>query len=176
MGDIIYLLGYMGAGKSTVSRKLAKRLGLEFIDLDKEFEKKYKYSINSFFQKFSEKDFRELEQQLLIEVSENFSGVCSVGGGTPCFYNNIDIMNNSGISIFLNVDEDILFKRLYKSPKQRPLFDKFNDTDAEIDKHKEIYQKRKFYYSQAKIIIELSDESPTEVVDIICNRYCVIKP
>ncbi|MDD3739372.1 MAG: shikimate kinase [Lentimicrobiaceae bacterium] len=175
MSDIIYLLGYMGAGKSTVGRKLAKRLGVDFLDLDKEFEKKYKHSISSFFQKFSEKSFRELEQQLLKEVSENFSGVCSVGGGTPCFHNNMDTMNNSGITIFLNVDEDVLFKRLYKSRRQRPLFNKFNDTNAEIDKHKEIYQKRKFYYSQAKIVIELSDESPAELVDIICNRYCLIK-
>ncbi len=124
----IYLIGYMSSGKSTLGKTLANRLQLKFIDTDEAFETKYQISINDFFIKFGEEKFRELEHQLLSSLAKIEDAVISTGGGTPCYYNNIDIINENGISIYLKLHPKSIISRLKASKKQRPLV---NDMDNE---------------------------------------------
>ncbi|MFV0553135.1 MAG: shikimate kinase [Mangrovibacterium sp.] len=117
----IYLVGYMGCGKTTLGRELAKELGLNFIDLDKFIEAKHFKSIPQIFAETGEEDFRKKEHACLKEVSEFEDVVIATGGGVPCFFDNIDIMNRTGACIFLDISPEVLVERLSKSGSERPL-------------------------------------------------------
>lgn len=147
----IYLVGYMGAGKSTLGKKLAEAMELDFIDLDEAFESKFHVSISSFFEKYGEEAFRKLEQQLLHETGNLTHCVISTGGGTPCYGDNMNWMCSSGVTLYLEVPEEELAKRLKASHKKRPLL-AANDDDFE-DALGDHLRKRALYYSDAQIII-----------------------
>ncbi|MFV0522022.1 MAG: shikimate kinase [Mangrovibacterium sp.] len=117
----IYLVGYMGCGKTTLGRELAEVLGLNFIDLDKFIEAKHFKTISQIFEEHGEDDFRKKEHECLKEVSEYEDIVVATGGGVPCFFDNIDIMNRTGACIFLDISPEILVERLHKSGNERPL-------------------------------------------------------
>lgn len=125
----IFLIGYMGAGKTTLGSPLAKALGLSFIDLDKFIEKRYHKSVNAIFAEYGESRFREIEQQVLIEVSQFEDTVISTGGGTPCFFNNMELMSQSGVTVFLDVSVSVLFNRLKSGKYKRPILKDKNDTE-----------------------------------------------
>ncbi len=152
----VYLIGYMGSGKSTFGPKLAGVMNLRYIDLDEEFEKRYKTSITDFFAKFGEKLFRELEQKLLALESREDDILISTGGGTPCIPGNLELMNESGITVFLKVPFEILMARLRQSHRKRPLLKSFSGDDFEkqLREHLEI---REVYYNQARLVIDGSD-------------------
>lgn len=117
----IFLVGYMGAGKTTLGKALSKELGLPFIDLDWYIEERFHKTIQALFSERGEEKFRELEKQMLREVGEFENVVISTGGGTPCFFDNMDFMNEKGITVFLNVRPETLFRRLRVAKMQRPL-------------------------------------------------------
>ena len=108
----IFLTGYMGAGKTTLGKAFARELNIPFIDLDWYIEERLHKSIRELFIERGEASFRELERNMLHEVSEFEDVIISTGGGTPCFFDNMDYMNGHGQTVFLDVHLDILFNRL----------------------------------------------------------------
>ena len=93
----IFLIGYMGCGKSTLGRKIASRIGLKFNDLDKSIEQEQNLSVSECFSKHGEKWFREVEHNILIETFQQDNTIIATGGGTPCFFDNMDLMNENKI-------------------------------------------------------------------------------
>jgi len=164
----IVLLGYMGSGKSTVSKLLAQKLQLAAIDLDEYIEKSEGKSIQQIFKDQGEIYFRNQENKYLTELlnkKENF--VLALGGGTPCYANNMDLIKNKAASSFyLKAGLNNLFERLRHEKEQRPLIALLND-----EKLKEFIAKHLFerapYYEQADQLINIDDKVPSHIVDEI---------
>ena len=137
----IFLIGYMGAGKTTLGKAFARAMGLTFIDLDWYIEERFHKTIRELFTERGEDAFRDLERRMLHEVGDFEDVVISVGGGTPCFFDNVDYMNSVGETVFLDVDIRVLFRRLKIAKQQRPLLD--GKSDEELMKFiQEALQKR----------------------------------
>ena len=119
----LVLIGFPGSGKSTLGRRLAERLGMEFIDLDHYIEAKYHTSVPLLFQKYGEQAFRALEYAALCEVLEREDVVIATGGGAPCHADAMDRINARAESIYLRLSEEQLVERLLHSKKKRPLTD-----------------------------------------------------
>ena len=126
----IFLTGYMGAGKTTLGKAFAHELKVPFIDLDWYIEERYHKSRRELFAERGEAAFRELERNMLHEVAEFEDVVISTGGGTPCFFDNIEYMNAHGQTVFLDVHPDVLFRRLRVATQQRPILQ--GKTDEEL--------------------------------------------
>lgn len=118
---IIFLVGFMGSGKSTVGQGLARRLGYSFIDMDARIEGEHGMTINEIFEKLGEKAFREMESNLLKEMVSLRDAVISTGGGLPCTGNNMDLINRKGVSIYLRMEPEALLNRLSRGKSRRPL-------------------------------------------------------
>lgn len=145
----IFLIGYMGAGKTTLGKAFSRELGLTFIDLDWYIEERYHKTIPQLFQERTENGFRELEKRMLHEVSEFENVVISTGGGTPCFFDNMKYMSSQGATVFLEVTPEVLFQRLRVAKRQRPLLAEKTDEEIKTFIHQAL-QERMVYYSQAK--------------------------
>ena len=145
----IFLIGYMGAGKTTLGKAFARAMGLTFIDLDWYIEERFHKTIRELFTERGEDAFRDLERRMLHEVGEFEDVVISVGGGTPCFFDNVDYMNSVGESVFLDVDIRVLFRRLKIAKQQRPLLDGKSDEELMLF-IQEALQKRLPFYTRAK--------------------------
>ena len=145
----IFLIGYMGAGKTTLGKAFARAMGLTFVDLDWYIEERYHKTVSQIFAERGEDGFRELEKRMLHEASDFENVVISVGGGTPCFFDNMDYMNQVGETVFLDVDSQVLFRRLKVAKQQRPLL--ANKTDEELMAFiQEALEKRLPHYTKAK--------------------------
>ncbi len=149
----IYLIGFMGVGKSTIGKKLAHSLDYNFVDIDELFENKYKVSINTFFEKYSEKLFRELENKLLHETFSYKNTVISTGGGSPCYDNAINDINNHGTSIYLKMPVEALVNRLENAIRPRPLIKGKSHEEVKSDVEK-LLKEREQYYNKANIIFD----------------------
>ena len=119
----VFLIGYMGAGKTTLGKAFARALGLTFVDLDWYLEERFHKTVRQLLSERGEEGFRELERRMLHEAAEFEDVVISVGGGTPCFFDNMEYMNEVGETVFLDVDIQVLFRRLNVAKQQRPLLD-----------------------------------------------------
>ena len=159
----IYLVGYMGCGKSTIGRKLADLLSLNFIDLDKYIEERYFKTIPIIFEEEGENGFRDKERHTLTEVSQFEDVVVGTGGGTPCFFDNMEVMNQSGITIYISPDIDTLANRILKSKTERPLISGKSREEllTFID---DALKKRSPFYEKAKIIIRGENNLDPELV------------
>lgn len=145
----IFLTGYMGAGKTTLGKAFARELGLSFIDLDWYVEERFHQTISQLFAERGEAGFRRLERNMLHEVGDFENVVVSTGGGTPCFFDNMDYMNAQGQTVFLDVDEDTLFRRLRVATSQRPILQ--GKSEAELRAFiREALAMRMPYYAQAR--------------------------
>ncbi len=145
----IYLIGYMGCGKSTLGKRLAKHLNLEFVDMDHYIEMRNHKTIPQIFAEEGESEFRKKERKALEELSEFSNIVIATGGGAPCFFDNIDLMNQTGATIYMNIDPAILADRLIHSKTERPLI-KGKTKEELIVFIDEMLTKRRPFYSQAK--------------------------
>lgn len=146
----IYLIGYMGAGKTTLGKQLASMLDVSFIDLDKYIESKYHKTIPDIFEEHGEEGFRLIEQSALKQVSEIENIIISTGGGAPCFFDNMDIMNKTGLTVYIKATPEELASRLRASKTVRPIV--ASKTDDElipfIAKH---LTERELFYNKAHI-------------------------
>lgn len=162
----IYLTGYMGSGKTTIGKKLATRLGFLFIDLDKLIENKYRITIPDIFNRFDEDAFRLVEHQTLQETFTFSNAVISTGGGTPCFYDNMALINQHGYSVYIQMHINSLYERLVNSKKKRPLLD--NKTPEQVMEHihKQL-KERESDYLQSKLVIKGESLDINVLVDLI---------
>ena len=149
----IFLIGYMGCGKSTLGKPLAQKLGYRFIDMDSEIEKKQGLSISEIFNQYGESAFREMERDFLEGLDSEDNLVVSTGGGTPCFFENMQTMNRQGMTIYLRVNEGVLASRLMEGRQKRPLLAGKSREELEMFIKENISQREPFY-SQAQHIIE----------------------
>ena len=153
----IFLIGFMGSGKTHWGRQVAQRLKIPFYDLDEVIVAAEKRSITDIFGESGEEYFRNTEKETLERlVDENANMVVSCGGGTPCFFNNIEFMKKYGAVVWLNTHVDVLLHRLMKERLQRPLLKDIKDEDL---KHYIIRKlnERRMYYEQADVIIDKED-------------------
>ncbi len=148
----IYLIGYMGSGKTTTGKKLADRLEYGFVDLDDMIENKYRISIPYIFDKYDENAFRKLEKETLSETFGADNIVVATGGGTPCFFNNMEKINSNGVSVYLSMESNSLMKRLLRAKRKRPLLSGKNP-DELLTFIKTQLEWREPFYLKAKIII-----------------------
>lgn len=150
MSDMIFLLGYMGSGKSALGELLSKQLNTKHLDLDSVIENAWGMSISDGMKQHGELAFRKLEREQLHQLSE--PSIISVGGGTPCFYDNMDQMNQMGTTIWLDASPEVLAKRLSDARakgKDRPLIRGVEDADLPDFVRKHLFE-RQVYYSQAQ--------------------------
>ncbi|WP_417444231.1 shikimate kinase [Joostella sp.] len=159
------LIGYMGSGKSTIGKILAKKNDLAFIDFDEYIEKKEGLSIPQIFSQKGEIYFRKKETLYLLELlNAKPDAVVSLGGGTPCFGNNMDVVLNATENVFyLKLSVDVLEKRLKHEKAQRPLIKDIANAELSEFIRKHLFE-RNFYYLRAHHIISVNDETPEEIV------------
>jgi shikimate kinase len=145
MNKPIFLVGFMGSGKSHVGIKLADFLYCPFTDLDQQIEGYSKKSIRRIFAEEGEAWFRLLERRALHNITYKTPGIIATGGGTPCFFDNIEWMNNRGIVIFLDTSEEVLLQRLWKGRTKRPLLNGFSPENLQDFIHQKMKERRPFY-------------------------------
>lgn len=162
----VYLIGYMGAGKTTVGKALEKRTGLSFIDLDHYIEGRFRKTVGQIFAEKGEEAFRDIERRMLHEVAEFEDVIISAGGGTPCFFDNMEFMKATGMTIYLKVSVEELAKRLEVCKHTRPVL-KGRSGDELKRFIRESLEKRDAYYHQASVIFEaehMLTESDVEAI------------
>lgn len=159
----IILLGYMGAGKTTLGMALARQTGLPFYDLDWYIEERFHQTIPQLFEKYGEKGFREIEKEMLHEVAEFENVIISVGGGTPCFFDNMAYMNEQAQTVYLEATPEVLQQHLAMSKTERPLLK--NKTQEEVCRFiADSLEQRKPYYEQARYRFNTSLLSDNEKI------------
>ncbi|MCI8998219.1 MAG: shikimate kinase [Muribaculaceae bacterium] len=160
----IFLIGYMGCGKSTLGKGLAARCDIHFIDLDDYIEQSRGMAIKEIFASEGEAAFRELERKMLLEVSGMENAVVACGGGTPCFGDNMELMNARGITVLLRTSHARLLERLKRGRAKRPLIAGLDDD--ELDRFiAEQLERRMPHYSKAQEVFDstlLEDENQIE--------------
>lgn len=153
----IFLIGFMGAGKTHWGKQVANRMGLPFYDLDELVVEHEGKSIADIFTQNGEEYFRMCEKQMLEElVEKEDSMIISCGGGTPCFFNNIDFMKRYGIVVWLNTHVEVILQRLMKERMHRPLLKDIRDEDLRNHIIRKLNERR-MYYEQADVIIDKED-------------------
>ena len=166
----LFMIGYMGSGKTTLGRAYAKVSGLSFIDLDWYIEERSHRTVSQLFAEEGEEGFRRLERRMLHEVSEFEDVVIACGGGTPCYYDNMEFMQHEGITIFLDASQDVLFRRLKVASANRPLLK--DKTDAELREFiAKGVESRMQWYGKAKIHMDAcrleSRQQIAESIDLL---------
>lgn len=176
---IVFLLGFMGSGKSFYAKGLSEYLHVPFVDLDQRIEEEQAMSISEIFEKWGESAFRILESVALKQVyadlmtrttetqnKNGILGVISCGGGTPCFNDNMDWMNTHGLTIWINPTEEVIWERLVKEKKTRPLVASLSEDTLREFIHQKLLE-RKPYYEKAQSVISQSSLTIPEFVKTI---------
>jgi shikimate kinase len=153
MGKPVFLIGYMGSGKSTNGRKLARSIGYFHFDLDEEIEKLVGKSIDQIFSEEGEDAFRLLEHSVLVSLTNRKNIVVSTGGGTPCYFNNLQLMKVAGVVVYIKMKPESLAKRLQSSKVKRPIIVRAQagDLSTFITQH---LAQREDFYKQAHLTIK----------------------
>lgn len=166
----IYLVGYMGAGKTTAAKRIANRLGWEVVDTDALFEEKYKISVDDFFQKYDEPLFRKLESEILKHTGLLEHTVISTGGGTACFFDNMDWMNRHGITVFMRISPKSVVDRVLHSHHKRPLTRGKSEEELFefVSQH---YSSRLPFYEQAQVTVKSENFDLDGLIEKIMLRW-----
>ena len=160
----IVLLGYMASGKSTIGREISKKLDMKFIDLDDYISKREKTSISEIFKVKGEIYFRRIESSYLSEIlNSKDSFILSLGGGTPCYSNNMElILNSEASSIYIKAGIKTLVSRLTAEKNKRPLVAELEDDKLVEFVAKHLFERR-FFYEQASMTVNTEDKSTEEI-------------
>jgi shikimate kinase len=160
----IFLIGFMGSGKTYWGRLLSQKLGIPFFDLDEQVTEQAGKTIVEIFAEEGEEQFRLQEKGVLHIITESHDGfVMACGGGTPCYFNNIEYMNQAGTTVWINTPSDILFSRLIKEKDKRPLIKSLLDEQLKTFINKK-FADRKIYYDQADVTV---DDEPLQLDQLI---------
>ena len=151
----IILIGYMGSGKTTMGKALSKHMGLMFYDLDWYIESRMHRSVPQLFAERGEEAFRQIEHNMLHEVAEFEDVIISCGGGTPCFFDNIDYLNRQGDVVYLKATPEVLYRHLPMAKVERPLL-KGKSPEELIDYITEHLKEREPYYLKARHVLDVS--------------------
>ncbi|MFC2176235.1 shikimate kinase [Bacteroidota bacterium] len=147
----IFLVGYMGCGKSTVAKKLGKKMNLQVVDLDAEIVKEVDKTIPEIFKTVGEEGFRRLERKVLRKWLDKDNYVLATGGGAPCFFESMDEMNAAGTAVYLKMSPKALVDRILSSPDERPLL-KGLSPEKMLEKVDKQLEKREKFYGKAEVI------------------------
>jgi shikimate kinase len=166
----IFLIGFMGSGKTYWGKQLSERLSMPFYDLDEVIIDAEKRSIADIFTESGEEYFRVKEREIMENlVDDNISMILSCGGGTPCFFNNIDYMKKYGLVVWLNTNIDVLGNRLLKERSHRPVLSGIRDGELKAFIIKKMNERR-MYYEQADLIVDNeNDITVSEFAQIILH-------
>lgn len=151
----IILIGYMGAGKTTIGKALSKELGIIFYDLDWYIESRMRKTVSEIFAERGEEGFRQIEYNMLHEVAEFEDVIISCGGGTPCFFDNMDYLNQQGQVVYLKAEPEVLYKHLLMAKVERPLL-KGKSKEELLKFIKEQLDKREPFYTKAHYTLDVS--------------------
>jgi len=166
---MIYIIGYMGSGKTTIASELSNMLKLQHVDTDKEIQKKTSHTIDEIFKKFDEIYFRKKEKDILTSIKGN--KIVSTGGGLPTYSDNMKYINKNGKSIYLKTPIEILHDRLKNNLYNRPLIRNINTSNLKIFIKKQI-QEREYFYKQAHYVLDTKDTSKEEILRKINSFIC----
>lgn len=162
----IYLIGFMGCGKSTTGKKLSAKMNLPLMDIDKRIEEMEGKVVSEVFAAKGEEYFRKLEADVLHDSTFYDDAVISCGGGTPCFFDNMEWMKKNGLTVYLKASPDFLFSRLLTKKYKRPLIASMND--QQLHQYiKEKLKEREKYYQLADIKFPAQDVDIEEFINVI---------
>lgn len=164
----IFLTGFMGCGKTTLAKKLSGRLNFHLVDLDHEIEKQVGTSIGDYFSVQGETAFRTLESQVLKAFPYQENSIIATGGGTPCYFDNMDWMNQNGLTVYIEMTPAALARRLENGKAKRPLL---RDLDEQgiVDFITQKLEERNPYYTQASLVVNGINLSPESLEALIFN-------
>lgn len=164
---VIFLVGYMGSGKTTLGRKLARSLGLPFIDLDAQIEADLGRTIPEIFATWGEVMFREHEAAALRALDTDKAAVIAVGGGTPCYHENMSWMNQHGRTLYLQLSPRALWHRLERSDvRKRPVLQGLQGKEL-LHFIEEKLAEREPFYLQARLVVDQLNEKVPQIVEKI---------
>lgn len=166
---LISLIGYMGCGKTHISKLLSEKLNVILFDLDQEISHQNKLSVQEIFEKKGELFFRKTEKENLeILVNRKENAVLSVGGGTPVYYDNMEVLNSKSITIYLRANVSTLSERLKSQKETRPLIARISEEELPEFIAKHLFE-RNPYYHQAQYIIDTDHKTPEEIIEEILS-------
>ena len=169
----IILIGYMGAGKTTVGKALSKELGIPFYDLDWYIESRRRKTVPQIFAELGEEGLRQIERNMLHEVAEFEDVIISCGGGTPCFFDNIDYLNQQGQVVYLRCEPEVLQKHLMMGKTERPLLK--GKSPEELNAFiREQLEKREPFYTKAQYTLDVSLMDNYEKMKITIEKLKVL--
>lgn len=164
----IFLIGYMYSGKSTIGKRLAQCLAFPFFDTDTLFEQQNRMSISDFFTSKGENAFRKAERLILYQSLAHENALISVGGGLPCFFNNMEWMKFNGIVVYLHSEVHTILHRMKQSPNPRPLLKGLSLEEAE-QKIRSQLAERSIFYEQAHLVYPAENADAKELARHIQN-------
>ncbi len=165
----IYLIGFMGSGKTFAGRRLAQQLQLPFVDLDTCIEQEAGQAVTDIFAAWGEPVFRELERRALHATLCHTAAVIATGGGAPCFFDNMTWMNQHGLTLFLDIPPATLLRRLRREREQRPLLRGRNEQELEAYIRKTLQQRRPFY--ERAHVVFTPPETDTDTAERLCRQF-----
>jgi len=160
----IFLIGFMGCGKTTLGKKLAQKMGYSFIDLDHELERAVGTTVSEYFSEKGEATFRSLEKEMLNTLHYPTNCIVSTGGGTPCFFDNMEFMNRNGITIYIEMSPAALAKRLEYGKYKRPLIANMDEAEM-ITFIKNKLVERNPFYQRSFLTVNGLNITPAQVRD-----------
>jgi shikimate kinase len=169
---IVYIIGFMGSGKTTTGKKLAALLNWSFIDLDKKIEENTGMTIPEIFSQHGEDYFRTVESDILKSLEAGSDTVISTGGGTPCYADNMDHMLESGLTVYIKLSPEQLKRRLLDSKGERPLI-KGLDKEKLLEFIEEKLASRENWYRRAQIIVSGSSLNINSLHDLVKSALSV---